>query len=228
MRLPKPPAAIPFGRPESNRRNAQLSTGPRTTEGKRRSSQNAFRHGLYSKQLVTPDECAAELDELRATLRREHAPASTIEEILVDDLAQHFWRLRRFREMEARVWQPDSNLFTPATLALLARHLASAERSFFRTLAALTKLQQARGFVPQKQPAAAAATATTSWISPPKTTSTPRLSSASTSLPLASFPHFTGKQLHQPPVRKPKRHPKAAEPHHEEAGPNLAPGHACV
>ncbi len=158
MRLPKPPAAIPFGRPESNRRNAQLSTGPRTTEGKRRSSQNAFRHGLYSKQLVTPGECAAELDELRATLRREHAPASTIEEILVDDLAQHFWRLRRFREMEARVWQPDSNLFTPATLALLARHLASAERSFFRTLAALTKLQQARGFVPQKQPAAAAAT----------------------------------------------------------------------
>ena len=158
MRLPKPPAAIPFGRPESNRRNAQLSTGPRTTEGKRRSSQNAFRHGLYSKQLVTPDECAAELDELRATLRREHAPASTTEEILVDDLAQHFWRLRRFREMEARVWQPDSNLFTPATLALLARHLASAERSFFRTLAALTKLQQARGFVPQKQPAAAAAT----------------------------------------------------------------------
>src|SRR4051794_2825862 len=31
---------------EANKRNAVRSTGPRTAEGKRRASQNAFRHGL--------------------------------------------------------------------------------------------------------------------------------------------------------------------------------------
>ena len=34
--------------------------------------------------------------------------------------------------------------------ALIQRSMASAERSFYKTLAALTKLQNLRGFVPQK------------------------------------------------------------------------------
>ena len=33
-------------KPESNRRNARRSTGPRTPTGKRKSSCNAFKHGL--------------------------------------------------------------------------------------------------------------------------------------------------------------------------------------
>ncbi len=143
-------------RTETNRANAQHSTGPRTAAGKQRSSQNAFQHGLYSKQLILPGECAAEFDRLRATLRSEHQPAHTTEEILVDELAQHFWRMRRFREIEARAWHPDNlnDWLTTGLLALIARSLASAERAFFRTLAALTKLQKARGFVPQRLPAA--------------------------------------------------------------------------
>jgi hypothetical protein len=36
---------------EANRRNAQLSTGPITEEGKKRSRQNALRHGLTQKPL---------------------------------------------------------------------------------------------------------------------------------------------------------------------------------
>ncbi len=144
-------------RNQINRANAQHSTGPRTAAGKQRSSQNAFQHGLYSKQLILPGECAAEFDRLRATLRSEHQPAHTTEEILVDELAQHFWRMRRFREIEARAWHPDNlnDWLTTGLLALIARSLASAERAFFRTLAALTKLQKARGFVPQHSPASA-------------------------------------------------------------------------
>ena len=139
-------------RTETNRANAQHSTGPRTAEGKSHSSQNAFKHGLYSKRLILPGECSIAFDELRADLRSEHQPINTTEEMLVDDLAQHFWRMRRFREMEARAWVPSdiSTWIETGLLALAARALASAERGFFRTLAALTKLQTARGFVPQK------------------------------------------------------------------------------
>src|SRR5438094_9229461 len=37
---------------EANRRNALKSTGPRTTNGKRRVARNAIRHGFFSKWLL--------------------------------------------------------------------------------------------------------------------------------------------------------------------------------
>ena len=40
---------------ESNRRNAQRSTGPKTQSGKARSSQNAVRHGLTAETAL-PDQ----------------------------------------------------------------------------------------------------------------------------------------------------------------------------
>jgi hypothetical protein len=40
----------------ANRANAQKSTGPKTEAGKKRSSLNAFRHGLTGQVLVLPEE----------------------------------------------------------------------------------------------------------------------------------------------------------------------------
>jgi hypothetical protein len=40
----------------ANRRNARQSTGPRTVPGKKRSSQNAYRHGLRSQLSATESE----------------------------------------------------------------------------------------------------------------------------------------------------------------------------
>ena len=144
-------------RADINRANSRLSTGPRTPEGKARSSRNSFKHGLYSKQLIIDGEDPAEFDELRATLRAEHRPANTTEEILVDELAQHFWRMRRFRALEARAWSLE-NLDTwleNGLLSLIQRSMASAERAFHKSLATLQKLQKDRpaahpGFVPSK------------------------------------------------------------------------------
>jgi hypothetical protein len=41
---------------EANRRNAQKSTGPRTTEGKSNSSRNNLRHGLTGQLSLLPTE----------------------------------------------------------------------------------------------------------------------------------------------------------------------------
>ncbi len=139
-------------RAEVNRNNAQHSTGPRTAEGKTASSQNAFKHGLYSKQLILPGEDPAELDALRSDLRREHQPATTTEDILVNELAEHYWRLRRMRKLEARAMGAgsfDELQKGLAILPIIQRTMASAERGFHKALKTLTDLQRQRGFVPQ-------------------------------------------------------------------------------
>ena len=41
-----------FRQIEANRRNAQLSTGPVTEVGKRKSRQNAVRHGLTAETVI--------------------------------------------------------------------------------------------------------------------------------------------------------------------------------
>jgi len=155
---PEPAAAAetaaPLTRAEVNRQNALHSTGPRTPEGKRASSRNSFQHGLYSKQLVLPGEDPAELDALRQDLRREHQPANTTEEILVNELAEHYWRLRRMRKLEARIMGTgalDELERGLRLLAIIQRTMASAERGFHKALAALHQLQKQRGFVPQTQ-----------------------------------------------------------------------------
>ena len=40
----------------ANQANAELSTGPRTEEGKARSSQNSLKHGVFAKTIVLPGE----------------------------------------------------------------------------------------------------------------------------------------------------------------------------
>jgi hypothetical protein len=135
----------------ANHANSKLSTGPTSAEGKARSSRNSFKHGIYSKDLVLPHEDPAELDRLRASLRVEHQPINTTEEILVNDLAENFWRLRRMREREAFAMQPE-NIHVwhdSGLLGVVQRTMASAERDFHKSLAALRRLQKDRGFVPQ-------------------------------------------------------------------------------
>jgi len=140
-------------RAEINRANSQHSTGPRTIQGKAASSQNAFKHGLYSKDLIVHGEDPAEFDALKADLRREHQPANTTEEILVNEMAEQFWRIRRYRVRESRlIMMEDPEEATMALLKFLPiiqRFMTAAERGFHKALTALRQLQKDRGFVPQ-------------------------------------------------------------------------------
>ncbi|HEX4168605.1 MAG TPA: hypothetical protein VHZ55_24345, partial [Bryobacteraceae bacterium] len=84
-------------------------------------------------------------------LRAEHQPANTTEEILVDELAQQFWRLRRFRSLEATLWQPENlaDSLDDKLLPLVQRAMSSAERGFHKSLHSLRQLQKDRKFNPQ-------------------------------------------------------------------------------
>jgi len=74
----------------ANRANAQLSTGPRTEEGKKRSSLNAFRHGLTGHIVIhTPDQQAFQkhCDAIRESL----AAVGALETTLAQSIAQDYW-----------------------------------------------------------------------------------------------------------------------------------------
>ena len=88
---------------EANRRNAKLSTGPRSVAGKRSSSMNALKHGAYSKHLLTPDENDADLERLERKYVAHYRPTSELELEEVRQLAGLAWRLRRYGRMEAEV-----------------------------------------------------------------------------------------------------------------------------
>ncbi len=69
--------AVSEAKLEANRRNAKLSSGPRTAEGKRRSSQNAVTHGLRAETLVLLDEDPQVLDDRREAWAPAFCPATT-------------------------------------------------------------------------------------------------------------------------------------------------------
>jgi hypothetical protein len=135
----------------ANAANAQLSTGPRTEEGKRQSSQNARTHSLTAQHPVIPEEDRAAFDQLRAQLHAETKPQGALQQIIFEELLHAAWNLRRVRAMEAELNAsapdalladaPPTNDGPAAKLDRLARHHTRLERAFFRSLRELKALQ---------------------------------------------------------------------------------------
>ena len=82
------------------RKNAQHSTGPRTPEGKARSSQNARKHGLFARDTLLPDENPEEFIQLIADLEQELEAGGPFELRLVRHIADTEWRMRRLVRLE--------------------------------------------------------------------------------------------------------------------------------
>lgn len=95
---------ISVGKQEASRRNAQRSTGPRSPLGKRISRWNALKHGLLASEVVIAagegKESRRQYAALLARLRRDVQPKGALEELLVEDIATCYWRLRRLLRYE--------------------------------------------------------------------------------------------------------------------------------
>ena len=63
-----------YDRTAYNQRNARLSTGPRTAEGKAASSQNRLAHGLCASSLLFRGESAEDFEALRQTTIKAYQP----------------------------------------------------------------------------------------------------------------------------------------------------------
>src|SRR6516225_492586 len=94
-----------FRQIEANRRNAQLSTGPVTEEGKRRSRQNAIRHGLTSETVIDALEDAEDYAAFETAITADYDAQSAVERELVLRLASLLWRLRRATAIESGLFK---------------------------------------------------------------------------------------------------------------------------
>lgn len=85
----------------ANQANSKLSTGPRTAEGKARSSRNGTSHGLSAADLIVfPGEEQAFAD-LRTNLLQDLRPVGAHQREVFDQLVYHAWNRRRVRRLIA-------------------------------------------------------------------------------------------------------------------------------
>jgi hypothetical protein len=94
-----------FKQIEANRRNAGLSTGPVTDEGKRKSRQNAVRHGLTAETVIDALEDAEDYAAFEMTVTADYDAQTAVERELVLRLASLLWRLRRANTIESGLFK---------------------------------------------------------------------------------------------------------------------------
>ena len=207
---------------DANRRNAQKSTGPRTPEGKARSSQNALRHGLASIShhsfLAAEDRTAFE--RMLAGYVRIYQPAHADEVDLLTDAVFCKWRQQRAWTTEAQMIEmavalnqhdlqkklPKANVAAQVANGFihsaeqtqpLRRYEAQLHRQYLRNLKELRDLQASRTDL---EP-------TLDDLYPEEPTTTPestpnpvRLGGFRNSSPRMIDPQTPHPQTHQPPI----------------------------
>ncbi len=145
----------------ANKLNAQKSTGPKTEEGKAKSSMNRLSHGFCSSNFITPEEDGHEFIALLDDLTTEHQPMTPTERILVEKMAQSQWLTQRALNLQGEAFLAMSldgqSGAVPTNLGLLIRYHSAAERAFHRAHNELVRAQKERkkseiGFEPQKAP----------------------------------------------------------------------------
>ena len=107
----------------ANRRNAQKSTGPRSSEGKTGVSQNAVQHGLSARQAIISSESQADFDLYRDRMLGELAPASPMESMLAERIVSLSWRLKRAGRIQNQTIDALNADMTSGPLAKLKQSL---------------------------------------------------------------------------------------------------------
>jgi hypothetical protein len=162
---------------EANRRNAAKSTGPKTPEGKAASKMNALRHGLLSECVLVPDDDANLMLSFSEGMLNQLNPVGELEVLLVDRVIAAAWRLRRTGQIEVDVlnhilttklaqplvaWRSDATAGVAFlhdaqganSLSKLTRYESALERSFYRALHELQRVQARRAGEPVPAPVA--------------------------------------------------------------------------
>jgi hypothetical protein len=133
----------------ANQANAQLSTGPKSAEGKARSARNATKHGFHAIPALQPEDRDRFL-QFEADLREAVYPEGGLEEGAFLQLRDAAWRLEELRRQVNALFaeQTQSDPLESEDFEILQnqakRARAAAEMSLYRALRTLEELQTTR------------------------------------------------------------------------------------
>jgi hypothetical protein len=88
----------------ANQKNAQLSTGPTSPDGKSKSSLNAVKTGLTGRTVLLPADDAAAYEAHVSGFFAHHQPAGEEEQRLVQSIADSVWRMMRIPSLEFGIY----------------------------------------------------------------------------------------------------------------------------
>ena len=129
----------------ANRANAQHSTGPKTAEGKERSSQNSRTHGFYSRQFLPVGEEVDRLfrsyKDVVAGIWEYYEPVGVMEELLVEKIAAESIRFSRLLGYESDFVRET---FLSDFVDRLLRFQGAINRQLFQSMRELERLQAIR------------------------------------------------------------------------------------
>jgi hypothetical protein len=145
----------------ANRRNAKNSTGPKTEEGKARSSQNRMTHGLLSRQVLLREEDPELFRAVQGQVWEELRPVGEVETYLAARVVAGIWRMNRVARIEASLFNDSPIREVDADAGIgkifrldcahganafykLCRYETTIDRGIHRALGSLRKLQAAR------------------------------------------------------------------------------------
>ncbi|MBI4891790.1 MAG: hypothetical protein HY821_14285 [Acidobacteria bacterium] len=135
----------------ANQKNAQLSTGPRTGQGKHASARNSTRHGMCSREFVVLEGEQEFFHQLMADLQDDLQPANTYELELFRLIAHAAWTLRRCRLAEAALLgpagrDPIAEFGLEDRLRQVDLYFKRAERTFHQASKTLREVQTERRY----------------------------------------------------------------------------------
>src|SRR6266849_8050984 len=157
---------------DTARANGAKSHGPKTAEGKKKSSMNALTHGLTAKtvNVVLANESDSRFKMVLDSYVKHFDPDGPIEMDLVEEMAVAKWRQRRLwsietaeldRQMDLLEEQLDDATNTAVAfgkladesniLALVHRYETRMSRTYDRALKTLLKLREIRLGPPDEQ-----------------------------------------------------------------------------
>jgi hypothetical protein len=186
----------------ANRLNAQKSTGPRSVEGKARSSMNALKTGIDARSQTIPGEPISQLEDLTGDYYQHFCPTTPEQRMLVDTLIDCEWLLRRFRRVEGQMWENPIFEITFAKafrddsdhFARLQRRIDSTQRNYRNALHELDRLQAEEAAANSEPEPAAVPVSPQNQTTKPQNGFVPQTSSA-------DLPSHPAEPPERPPVR---------------------------